>query len=229
MHYNHYSRINLKTAPTIEPITLKEAKEYLGITGSNDDNIIQNWIKSSRQAVELYTGLSIMTQTWQLFLDYFPVNYRRIIYYKPTIIELPNAPLASVTHIKHYDKDDVATTISSTQYQVSTYSAINPWEGRISFKDTFSAPSGSSLRNMDSVEVEFVAGYATTKEVPEAMKMAMLQDIGFRNKNKSVGDIASESVPGVYSVKYGSTNTSDSSGLSSSSRDALKQFKKIRL
>lgn len=228
--YNYYSRINLKTAPTTEPLTLAETKTYLGITGSDDDDIVTSWIESVRQAVELYTGLSIMTQTWQLFLDYFPVSSYRIIYNNnPNIIELPKAPLSSVTHIKHYDKDDVSTLISSTLYQVSKYSAINPWEGRIAFKDTFSAPSGSSLRNIDSVEIEFVSGYATTAEVPEAIKTAMLQEIGFRNKNKSVGDIDSEAVPGVYSVKYGSNNSSDPSGLSSSSRDLLKQFKKFRI
>ena len=226
---NYYSRINLLTAPTIEPITLKEAKEYLGITGSDDDNIIQNWIKAVRQNVELYTGMSIMEQTWQLFLDYFPVSSHRIIYNKPTIIELPKAPLSSVTHIKHYDDDDTATTISSSLYQVSKYSAINPWQGRIAFKDSFSAPSGSSLRNMDSVEIQFISGYSTTTEVPESIKMAMLEEIGFRNKNKAVGDIESESVPGVYSVKYGANNSLDSSGLSNSSKSLLQPFKKFRI
>lgn len=229
MQYYNHTRINLKTAPASEPVTLEEAKEYLGITDSGLDNQVLSFLTSVRTSVEMFLGMSLITQTWQMFFDNFPTYARGLVLFHPVIIEIPKNPLQSVTSIKHYDKDDVATLIASTQYQVATYSATNPWEGRIAFKDTFTLPSPTNLRDLDALEIEFVAGYGTSKDVPEAIKSAILQESGYRYNNKDSGDVESEAVAGVYSVKYGSTKFNESLGLSKQTMDLLAPFRKIRI
>lgn len=228
--YQPYSRLTLKTGPATEPITLNEVKAYLGIGDSFSDTAITSWIASTRQLIELYTGLALISQTWKLYFDGFPgVNSNWIVPYCPISIELPKAPLVSVTSIKTYDISDVATTISASYYQVSAYTAVNPFEGRIAFKDSFQAPTVTALRNIDSTEVEFIAGYGAAAAVPDAIKNAMLQEIGFRNMNKQGVALESESVDGVWSGKYSTTAKTSKSGLSETTMALLSPFRKLRI
>ncbi len=63
-------RLDLKTAPASEPITLAEAKAYLRVTSTDEDTLITNLIISVRQITELISDRRIVTQTWLMFLDH---------------------------------------------------------------------------------------------------------------------------------------------------------------
>ena len=61
--------LQITTAPTTEPVTLQEAKEYLRIGDSTDERVLQNFIETARMAAEDHMGRAIMPQTLSYFTD----------------------------------------------------------------------------------------------------------------------------------------------------------------
>ena len=76
-----------------------------------------------------------------------------------------------VNHIKTYSDSDVATTILSSDYQVSTYSSPNPRKGIITLRDGKSWPTFT--RNQDGIEVQFMCGFGSPTNVPENIKQGI--------------------------------------------------------
>ncbi len=82
-------RLNLKTAPSVEPITLTEGKLHLKVDGNDDNTLITALIKTVRRLAEAETKRAFITQTWQMYLDSAPAEIR-----------IPKAPLQSIESIK---------------------------------------------------------------------------------------------------------------------------------
>jgi uncharacterized phiE125 gp8 family phage protein len=89
----------LLTPPALEPLTLADAKAYLRVTIADDDDVLAALIVSARAHVEAQTRRALITQTWRLVRDDWPLDGR--------IAVLP-APLAQVTAARVYRAD--ATT-----------------------------------------------------------------------------------------------------------------------
>jgi len=190
-------KYSLVTAPSIEPITLTEAKAHLRVETTADDTLITSLILQARQMAETYTGITFIDTTWNVFIDDWPVIYNEAwwtgirelpIDYdnKNSFIEIPLSPLRSVTHIKTYDNADASTTIASTEYQVSSYAGVTPKKGRITLRDGATWPTFE--RNADGIEIQFVSGYGTaTTDIPETIRQALLIDIAFRYENRGDG------------------------------------------
>ena len=101
-------------------------------------------------------------------------------------IEIPKPPLQSITHIKTFDNDDSATVFSTSNYQVSTYSGLNPSNGRITLRDGDGWPSPS--RNADGIEIHFISGYGdASSDVPQQIIQGILEEIAFRYEHR--GDL----------------------------------------
>lgn len=194
-------RLDLVTAPASEPVTLTEAKNFLRVDGSDDDDLITSLIVVARTNAESYTRRSFIDQTWKLFLNEWPVkksdewwdgvrelpisNLKGV-----DSIEIPKAPLSSVTHIKTYDDADSATTFSTDNYYVSVYSGDFAEKGKITLRDGESWPTFE--RNADGIEIQFVAGYgATASSVPSQIKQAILHEISnlYENRGDCSGDV----------------------------------------
>lgn len=110
-----YGITNVLVPPTVEPVTLSEAKAWLkadsGVT--DEDDAISGLIVAAREHCESVLGHALLEQTQEYVLDDFP---RGLSY-----IELPRAiPLQSVTHVKYKDSDAVITTWATTEYLVDT-------------------------------------------------------------------------------------------------------------
>jgi len=156
---------NLVTAPTIEPLTLTEAKNHLRVDITDDDTYITNLIVAARLAAENYTGRAFITQTWDLFIDKFPTS--------GAFIEIPKPPLQSVTTVKYTDADGNQQTLASSVYTVDT----NKEMGTVTLAYNQSWPTIRAVPN--AVEIRFIAGYgATASTVPEGIKHAMRMLIG---------------------------------------------------
>lgn len=82
-------RLRLKTAPTIEPITLAEAKLHLRVDSADDNTLITALIITARQLAEREVRRAFITQTWQMYLDSAKAE-----------IEIPKPPLQSIESIK---------------------------------------------------------------------------------------------------------------------------------
>ena len=165
--------LKLKTAPATEPITLANIKVKLGIESSDTtaDAQISAMIPAARRWVENRTGRALITQTWILYQDGFS-----------GAIRLPKGSTQSVTHIKYTDTTGTPVTISASDYQsdlVSEPARITPSIAAGAW------PSVESAR-LNSVEVEFVAGYGNAEDVPADIIEALYRIIGHWLNNQAL-------------------------------------------
>jgi uncharacterized phiE125 gp8 family phage protein len=126
---------------------------------------------------ENHTGRALASQTFELTLDSFPYDK----------IEIPMAPVTSLTSIKYKDSDNVETTLASSEYIFydSEPAVIIPAYGK-SFPSYIPYPIGS-------VKIRYVAGYTTN--IPEPIKQAMLLLIGHLFENReaiNIGNIVNK-------------------------------------
>ena len=153
-----------KTAPTLEPVTLVEAKAHLKVTRDTENPLIAAYIRAAREYAEIFTGRQLVTATWQLYLDTFPAYE----------IRLPRPPLSSVGSIKYNDVDGAQQTWSNTEYDQDTKS--EPGRVALAYGESFPNIRGGEI---NTIIVEYDAGYAATAgpavaAVPAPFKAAIL-------------------------------------------------------
>jgi uncharacterized phiE125 gp8 family phage protein len=151
---------SLVTAPSVEPITLEEAKLFLRVDNDVEDTLINSLIASARVFVESETWRSLCTQTWKLSMDTTEVK---------TFVGLTKSPIQSITHIKYFDINGVQQTLSTGGFQ----SDLLNEPARIKFE---SIPQMKEM--MNAMEIQFVCGYGVAASVPEGIKQAMKLLIG---------------------------------------------------
>jgi len=157
--------LKLITAPTVEPVSLEEARLFLRIDSDpgEEDALIASMITAARQEAEKITRRQLITATWELRLDYFPET-----------IYLPMPPLQSVAPIapvviggvKYLDAAGVEQTLTeNTDYLVDTYSEpgrITPAYGEV-WPPIYPVPN--------AVRIVYKAGYGdAATSVPAAIK-----------------------------------------------------------
>ena len=189
----------LVTPPVAEPISVVEAKSHLRVTDGADDALIATLITSSRQSIEGRFGSlqrALMTQTWDWFLDGFPVD--------GIALEVPLPPLQSVTSITYTDDAGAPQTWASAKYLVNTKSLT----GLITPAYDESYPSTRAV--MNAVTVRFVAGFGAGVDVPSPIKQAMLLQIGhlYEQREAHVIGVSVEILPTVKNLlaPYGIVN-----------------------
>lgn len=140
------------TSPDGELITLEQAKAFARVDTSEDDELINEFIRAAREAIEgpegTYSRVWLESE-WQLVLDEFPAAE----------ILIPLAPVQSVVSVRYYDEDGVLQTIDSSAYVVDTYSTP-PW--LLPAGDSAAWPATNDAAN--AVIVRFVAGYPVGTE-----------------------------------------------------------------
>lgn len=136
---------SVHTEPTIEPVTVSDAKAFARIDTSADDTLLATLIKAARKECESKTKRQLVTATLDLVLDEFPGDN--------DAIELPRPPLQSVTAITYVDTDGVTQTLDTAQYAVDTDSC----PGRVSLAYNCSWPSTRDIRG--AVRIRYVAGW----------------------------------------------------------------------
>lgn len=134
--------------PTLEVITLDEAKKQCVVDHTQYDTQFSVWTSDAREYVENILGQSLGQYTYDVGYDRFPCSSAEWMY-------LPRPPVTSVTSVKYYDTADTEYTWSSAEYQVD----LSHFPPRILPKDGFSWPS-TVLRPLRGVVVRMVAGYA---------------------------------------------------------------------
>jgi uncharacterized phiE125 gp8 family phage protein len=103
------------TQPDSDPVTLTEAKTHLEYTGTAKNSYITGLITTATKLCEAYSGLSFVTQTRRVKLDYFPCSY----------IELPYGPVQTIESFT-YTKDDgsTVTLVEGTDFILDKHSRI---------------------------------------------------------------------------------------------------------
>lgn len=150
------------TAPAAEPITNTEFKAHARYGLSDEDDLIDEYIKTARQACEKYCRRSFINTTWTYYLDKFPRAGRGTIY-------LPRGPVSSITSFEYLDAStETLTTVSTDDYETS----LNSLPARIRQKEGRSYPTEQDT--VEAVKIVFVAGDgAASSNVDASLKVAV--------------------------------------------------------
>lgn len=156
--------LTIVTPPAVEPISIAEVRERLPI-GDETDAQLADMIAAARERIDGRDGSlgrALITQTWDLWLDRFPARCRD----GSGWIELPLAPVQSVTHVKYTDAAGVEQTMAvDVDYQLDLNSeparVLPPYGG------AFPCPRAAP----NAVTARFVAGYGDAPgNVPQRIR-----------------------------------------------------------
>lgn len=161
----------LQAGPAVEPVGTVEAKAHCRVDVDDDDALLDALVVAARQYVEQVTRRSLVTQTWDLFLDGWPAGDTLVV---------PVPPLQSVTAVTYTDDAGTTRTVSSADYVVDT--ANEP--GRVRLTSSASWPS-ETLQVVNGVQVRFVAGFGDAgADVPQPIRQAILLLVGHWYENR---------------------------------------------
>jgi uncharacterized phiE125 gp8 family phage protein len=153
-------RLKISTKPTAPALSLGSAKRHLGVYAPADDERVFEVVEQATDRVQGFTARQLATATYDYYLDQFPSGRR---------VELPLAPLVSVTSVKYQDLDDAQQTFSSSNYAVRAY------DDEPGFVELDSdAQWASTYDKADAVVVRFVCGYGADETlVPAPLRSAI--------------------------------------------------------
>ena len=158
--------------PVASPVTIEDARLHLDLDDNYYDSQLDILIDVARRRIEQDTRRSLITQTHVLSMDTFPSN---------GIIELPTAPVQSVTSVTYVDTNDATQTLSASTYSVDS----NNTPSRIVINDDESFPTVRA--HYDDIKVTYVSGYGSTvASVDPVAKFAILMLVSHLFNSPSV-------------------------------------------
>lgn len=147
---------------SVEPVTLSEAKDWLKVTGSADDDLITMLITVARKAMEKYTASTFAQKTIHTTWVEIPDNW---------VLNLAHGPHISVDYVYLIDEEgtETAKTLNSDYYVYGDQDLI------IALSKVWT--TSQSLQY--SARVEYKAGYGATatEPLPDELKLAILKQI----------------------------------------------------
>ena len=171
--------LRLATAPATEPVTLIEAKAHLRVAITDDDTYITTLITAARQVTEQRLNRAIISQTWDLVLDAWPLAE----------VVIPLGGVSAVSSVKYHNGTSLVTW-SSSLYQVAIAGVL----GRVMPLSTTTWPIPAY--RAECIEIRFVAGYANAGSVPASIKQWLLLQLAhWYEHRETVADAQVYSVP----------------------------------
>ncbi len=175
----------LLAGPVVEPIALDEAKSWLRVDASDEDQLLSALIVSARLTLEAYTRRFFVTQSWRMTLDGWPTATMR-----RKTLTVPFAPFRSVAAIRVYDGADAPQALDPGSYRAPSA----PDRGRIVFIE---APPASG-RAADGVEIDVVLGYGDRAiDTPEPLRRAILALVAHWHENRGDQRIGAATLPAL--------------------------------
>lgn len=184
--------LKLITAPTVEPMSLANVKAFLKVEHTDDDNLINELIRTVRKQAERFTKRHFMTQTWDwIFSDMIPQDP----------FEIPGVPLQSITGIffTNATTEVEGSAIDTTKYLVEANSTDVP--GRVILK-AGQQWGNESVRDVLGTRIRFVSGYGATVQngaaagsCPDEITLALYRAIAVHYEHRDdlvVGSIVAE-------------------------------------
>lgn len=221
MSYRRNMTLLVVTAPAVEPVSVSEVQDRVGV--SVDAALIGSLITGIRQKVETYLDRALITQTLRLSLNGFPYGYTLGA---AGTIDLPRAPLQSVTSVKYFDLDDAEQTFAASRYLVLTN--YEPGKVQVKYGDVWP----TNVRAENVVQIDYVAGYgASADDVPAGIRMAILTEaaIAYARKNPAVDSESIDNASRNYANANIAMEASLGTGLSPLALTMLQPFRIVSL
>jgi uncharacterized phiE125 gp8 family phage protein len=171
----------LITGPSIEPVSLAEAKAWLRLDTTDEDGLVTALITAARLTVEAASRRLLMNQTWRLVMDYWPIG---------GIVKVQISPFRAILAARSYDIYGNSTTYDPTGFIVDK--ASEP--GRIMAANNIAPVTG---RPFAGIELDVQLGYgANASDVPQPLRQAILLLVAlwFENRGDGIGG-AGEPLP----------------------------------
>lgn len=166
-------RKRLVSGPAAEPVSLEEAKVWLYVYDTEHDTLISNLIKSCRQDIERTYDVALISQTWDLYLDRFPIYDRDLN--EELAIQPVIHPVQSITSIEYTDEDGATQTWAAENYILDKPDYM---PARIIPNYNIQFPGVKDVQN--SIKIRLVAGYGdTSAAVPEPIRTAIMMQVKY--------------------------------------------------
>lgn len=134
--------------PRALPASRDYIKRYSRISQSDEDLLVDSWLRSATLDIQASTWRQLVTSTCEHVRDCFPFS---------GVWRLPRAPLRKVESIRYLDDAGAEQTLATSVYRVVQRGETEP--GLIELAYGQSWPTTYPV--MGAVRARFVAGYAT--------------------------------------------------------------------
>jgi len=145
-------------------LTLVEAKTYarLSSTDTSLDALIPRYLATARDKVQQDTGIVLLPETYDVFLDALPSGR--------TPVALPKRPVAAVLSVVSIDNAGAVQTLAVANYELDRGSDA-PFAARLALSTSGFWPS--DLRPFQPFVIRLVAGFASAALIPPALVHAV--------------------------------------------------------
>lgn len=150
--------------PAALAVEVWEVKEQARIDALDEDALVERLIKAATQAAENYTGLGLVTQTWQMALSGFPSGQ----------IVLPRRPLQGVVAIDYVDGDSIAQSVDATILGDASLYTISGVGSQRTF-GSIAPAAGTNWPTGSQVEVSWSVGFGDDSTgLPDLIRHAII-------------------------------------------------------
>lgn len=173
-------RMELKAGPSVEPVSLADAKKHLEIGSTDHDDHVTWLIEAARQQWEHDTNSAVIEQQWAITVD--------------SLCEMrfPRRPVKEIESVAYYDSANASQTLSSSVYQ------LDKSENAIRLAADQDWPY--TYDRWDAVTITVKLGqYAGASSVPAIVRQAILLLIGHYFEDR--GEPMSEAIRNMKSYE----------------------------
>lgn len=139
--------ITTTVAPTAEVVTLAEAKNYLRVDYSEDDDLIEALIATAQTRLEQYAGVAMTTRTL------------KVVAYVDEFIELPYTPTNTISLVEYWDNEAWVTMVSG-DYNVlgdTTKKVYMVANNGMEYRFTYTCGYATTPNGMKTAMLKYVA------------------------------------------------------------------------
>lgn len=152
--------VKVITAPTVEPVSLVEAKLNLRVDTTDEDAAIAAMVTSAREELEHELQATIAQATLELTLDAFPADD----------LMLPRGPVAAISSVQYaHPTTGVMTALSASGYVLQSEETDDAL--RLAYGATWPA----TRQQPGAVVVTYTAGFAAC---PRSLRAWILLRVG---------------------------------------------------
>lgn len=173
----------LTEPPTLEPVTLADAKLHLRVDTATEDALITDLIAAARRHVEATTGRALLSQGWRIVRERVPPS---------GIVRLEPQPVLAIDAVTVRAGDGTASVLGSEDYVVDLASS------RLRL-----LPGGAGRWRAEQVEIDITAGYGTAAgDVPAPLCQAVLMLVAhwYQHREAALADPPEAIALGVSSL-----------------------------
>jgi uncharacterized phiE125 gp8 family phage protein len=167
----------LLAGPAAEPLTLAEAKTFLRVVHDDDDELIGVLISAARSQVEAATRRALMTQTWRLSRDAWPIDGR---------LAVTPVPLRAILAVRVFRADGAAHDIAAAAFAADAAAA----PAVLAFAPGALPAPG---RRVGGIELDIEVGYGeAAADVPEPLRQALRMLVAHWYENRGLAAIGQQ-------------------------------------